>query len=74
MHLRVSLLQFALNLVLLRVFVVIDSPAMLEHDVKLDGLLHVENESPDSARLDLGGLTSEPNKEHLEQLRDSLEA
>lgn len=67
LHLGVSLLQFAFDFVFFLVVpIVVVRSAILQHDVKLDGLFHVENEGPDCAGLYLGGFTCETDKQHLE--------
>jgi len=57
LHLRVCMHKLVLDGVVLLVFVRL--AIIFEHELKLDGLLHVEDEGTNCAGLDLGGVTSE---------------
>jgi len=39
---------------------------MFKHELKLNRLLHVKDESTDCTGLELGSIAGETNKEHLE--------
>ena len=64
--------KLSLNSLILLIAIVIFT--MSQHELKLNRLFHVENESSDCAGLELRSIASEANKEHLEQLGNRLEA
>jgi len=64
--------KLSLNSLILLITIVIFT--MSQHEIKLNRLFHVKNESSDCAGLELRSIACEANKKHLKQLGNRLEA